>query len=401
MADGQSHTGRGGKTSTLEEDGCSSVGPMFPFTAHVVDLSKLDSGVNLSYQSDSLLSRSIAENEIERPPQQIPQQPNFQSLSYGSVEASIVDLDTAVEQFRDMQIEDASTTSADPLIASFPEHFRGLFAQDDDGDTKLHLAIIYPSIEATTALIIIAGAYSPSLLDIQNYEFRQTALHLAVITDKPEIVRLLVLCGATLDIRDRHGNTPLHLACSRGRVQCILEMTRCVADAERAWLSSYCEAAKLPPFEPRQSHLPDPCARDYEGRSCLHLLQTLQATERIVLIDHLVRNCSANINIQEGKSGYSLLHLAVKQCDVDLFSYLLQVPQLDVNLPTYSRHTALDIADKLNHTDMVHKLLAVGAKHSASYVPNESSSDSESDEQMEDDYDDVTIGGQPISLNGR
>jgi len=80
---------------------------------------------------------------------------------------------------------------------------------------------------------------------------------------------------------------------------------------------------------------------------------------------------------QEGKSGHSLLHLAVKQGDVELFTYLLKQPSIDVNVVTYSRLTALDIADMLSRHDMVQQLMAVAGQHSADYVPD---SGSESDD---------------------
>jgi len=79
---------------------------------------------------------------------------------------------------------------------------------------------------------------------------------------------------------------------------------------------------------------------------------------------------------QEGKSGYSLLHLAVKHNDVELFTYLLQVPTLSVNVSTYSRLTAVDIAHKLCHYDLVRRLEAVAGQHSDDYVPD-SGSDSD------------------------
>lgn len=46
--------------------------------------------------------------------------------------------------------------------------------------------------------------------------FSQTPLHLAALTRQGQLVRRLVIAGATLDKRDRRGNTPLHLACETG-----------------------------------------------------------------------------------------------------------------------------------------------------------------------------------------
>ena len=53
-------------------------------------------------------------------------------------------------------------------------------------------------------------------LNIYN-NLQQTPLHLAVLTNLPRLVTLLVSRGAVVDARDRHGNTPLHIACRYGR----------------------------------------------------------------------------------------------------------------------------------------------------------------------------------------
>ena len=45
---------------------------------------------------------------------------------------------------------------------------------------------------------------------------QQTPLHLAVLTNLPRLVTLLISRGAVVDARDRHGNTPLHIACRYG-----------------------------------------------------------------------------------------------------------------------------------------------------------------------------------------
>jgi len=131
---------------------------------------------------------------------------------------------------------------------------------------KLHLAVISQSVDAIVYLVMAAVTCTTSLLDLQNYEFRQTALHLAVVTNQPAIVRLLVNCGASSDVRDHHGNTAMHLACSRGLIQCIVEMMREFSAEERAQLEQYAHSAGLPSFQMPAFRLPNLGAIDYEGR---------------------------------------------------------------------------------------------------------------------------------------
>ena len=93
----------------------------------------------------------------------------------------------------------------------------------------LHLMIVHE--QASHAVKVIDSCPSWSLLNIQN-DLGQTALHLAVLTNQPELVRKLLVHGAALDIRDRHGNTPLHLACKQGAEECAIKLTRRVQHHE-------------------------------------------------------------------------------------------------------------------------------------------------------------------------
>ena len=66
----------------------------------------------------------------------------------------------------------------------------------------------------------LACARSQNEINIQN-DCRQSPLHLAVITRQCNLIPYLVKWGALLDLRDRFGNTPLHLACKYGYDDCV------------------------------------------------------------------------------------------------------------------------------------------------------------------------------------
>ena len=57
-------------------------------------------------------------------------------------------------------------------------------------------------------------------LDVRN-NLGQTALHVAVITDRPSLVRSLAQNGASLVLPDVSGDTGLHIACTLGHVRCV------------------------------------------------------------------------------------------------------------------------------------------------------------------------------------
>ncbi|CAA9999079.1 unnamed protein product, partial [Nesidiocoris tenuis] len=62
----------------------------------------------------------------------------------------------------------------------------------------------------------------------------ETALHLAVLTRQPRIIRRLIVAGADPCEVDRNGNTALHLAACSGDALCVKELTDKIAPHEVA-----------------------------------------------------------------------------------------------------------------------------------------------------------------------
>ena len=72
-----------------------------------------------------------------------------------------------------------------------------------------------------TKLIEAVIAAGPAALDVVNNR-GLTALHLAVLTDQPDVVRLLVVGGASADVRELlYGDNAALMACRHGRGPCL------------------------------------------------------------------------------------------------------------------------------------------------------------------------------------
>lgn len=106
------------------------------------------------------------------------------------------------------------------------EHF---YTPDEDGDTQLHIAVMQGHTDAAFTLISLVP--HPSILDFQNDEC-QTALHLAVMTKQSRVARRLVAAGARVDMRDRQGNCPLHIAALNGDLDCVQALSMALAAHE-------------------------------------------------------------------------------------------------------------------------------------------------------------------------
>jgi len=92
------------------------------------------------------------------------------------------------------------------LIAKMPDR-QIINEKKEDGFTALHLASLNGHLEGAEVLIHKGKAE----IDARNNNL-QTALHLAIQGQHMQLVQLLVEKGASLDIKDKDGNSPMHEA---------------------------------------------------------------------------------------------------------------------------------------------------------------------------------------------
>uniref|UniRef100_A0A182PJ81 Uncharacterized protein n=1 Tax=Anopheles epiroticus TaxID=199890 RepID=A0A182PJ81_9DIPT len=190
------------------------------------------------------------------------------------------------------------------------------FQQDEVGETQLHLAVY----DRNEGLISKLVANVPrQFLNIQN-DAAQTALHLAVLTEQPKIVRCLLKAGINQTIQDIDGNTALHLACTLRQATIVKELLT---------PSPYAEVAQ------------DLELWNYDGKTCVHLAAEVGSIEALrCLID-----AGADINAREGKSGMSALHISIEKSNEELANFLLdECPLLSLEAVTYAGMTAYQLA---------------------------------------------------------
>ncbi|XP_062599793.1 NF-kappa-B inhibitor alpha-like [Saccostrea cucullata] len=226
-----------------------------------------------------------------------------------------------------------------------------IYGRDADGDTLLHLAII--SGHVMLAKVFIEVAPWTECLDIYNDKLRQTPLHLAVLMKQVEIVKLLLDNGANPEMFDHNGDTALHIACRSGNVTMVKEILK------------HRESRAIQNLD----------VRNYEGYTCLHVAVLGGFTK---IVDILLKS-RADVNVGDGKSGATALHLATKGNKIDIVSSLLEQPKISIDKKMYNGVTPLMVAVERQRSDISELLVSHNAN--IDFLESLTSSSSEEDEE--------------------
>lgn len=259
-----------------------------------------------------------------------------------------IDMSDVVEETKECP-RGSDDLNLESAVAQFEDRFEAadLFSQDKDGDTKLHCAIII--LEEKLALSIIGKAASYTWLSLRNVLF-QTPLHLGVLTRQARVVRALMAAGADISLRDKDGNTALHIACRDGLVDIVKVLLEPVRYEET--LNNKYEI-------PYQAIPQDMSIANYEGLSCLHLAAMNRRTEIVELLE----TKDVDLNMKDLKTGRTILHYACLNGKVDLVRKLLKSRRCNINARAYDGSTPFDLARVKDDDIICMVLAAAGARY--------------------------------------
>ncbi|KAM9273013.1 NF-kappa-B inhibitor epsilon [Cariama cristata] len=246
----------------------------------------------------------------------------------------------------------------------------------EDGDTLVHLAIIH----CVPAVALCCIAQLPrEVLEIQNDLF-QTPLHLAVYLEQPSVIQALIHKGVNLELQDRNGNTPLHLACEQQHLRCAQQLLQGTAPPEGT-------------AQPHEHHQ-DLQLQNWQGLACLHI-STLKGN---IPMMSLLLESGANIDVQEGTSGKTPLHLAVECHNRRAVQFLLRNGAY-VDAQMYNGCTPLHLAVGRKDAAIAAILSHSGADTLLRNMENETAqdlADGNDDLLALLPFDDLKISGKPV-----
>ncbi|XP_022248844.1 nuclear factor NF-kappa-B p105 subunit-like isoform X2 [Limulus polyphemus] len=216
--------------------------------------------------------------------------------------------------------------------------------QDTEGDNLLHLAIIHHAGNHTNQLVLVRCLLHvlkdlPKDTINQSNNLHQTPLMLAVMTKSPYIVQELLVHGANPNITDAEGNTPLHIATHNGDEICLSVL-----------LDPKNHPDEVTEISSSLNKL------NYAGFAPLHLA-VKQGHKKCVKI---LCARGADINVMDGTSGHTPLHLAVVWSP-HLIRNLLKMGHVDINAQNFAGNTTLHLACAYANEDVVSILVKAGA----------------------------------------
>ncbi|XP_062874698.1 nuclear factor NF-kappa-B p105 subunit isoform X2 [Trichomycterus rosablanca] len=234
-------------------------------------------------------------------------------------------------------------------------------AQDENGDTGLHLSVIHSQTDTVQNLAQVISAISgEDVLNMRN-DLYQTPLHLAVLTHQKEAVESLLAAGSDITLTDRDGNTALHLAAqqSDGDVIRVLLKRREVLELTNTHNSA--------------------------GVCPLHLAVLANSLNGV----RALLEAGASVEVQERTCGRTPLHLATEHDNVSLAGCLLLEGDAEVDSLTYNGSTGLHIAAGRGSLKLSALLIAAGADpHRENFEPlffNDEECCKEGEEDEEDE----------------
>jgi len=199
-----------------------------------------------------------------------------------------------------------------------------------DGNNVLHTAVVKEAKHSINIILrLIEKSGEQEVLEETN-KAGLSALLLAIQTDQPEVVSMLLECGASPDSRDNDGESAVHAAVREESPQMLQILLKAGADPN------------LP------SHL---------GKFPLHLA----VEQNLLPLVRLMVDQGVDVEAREQAGGRTALHLAVDRQLEEMVRYLVKEAMVDLGREDYTGLTALAFAESCRNQNIL-RLITRGVR---------------------------------------
>ena len=201
--------------------------------------------------------------------------------------------------------------------------------QNSSGHTALHVAVMVESRECLKILLDNGADVNIAAED------KSLPLFEAVLQEDVESIRDLLAAGAVVEATDGHGFTVLHQAISQGRLECV----RVLLDQENLYLSHRADA--------KGAHM--------DATTCPLAIAIERGSLAIV---KLLLDRGVSPDVLDSPQGWAAVHYAAAECpNPACLKELLSRPNVDVNRRTRDGRTALMLAVSYGQCDLLAQIL--------------------------------------------
>ncbi|XP_062866974.1 NF-kappa-B inhibitor zeta [Trichomycterus rosablanca] len=251
-----------------------------------------------------------------------------------------------------------------------------LTSRDSDGDTFLHIAVAQG--RRALAYVLARKMANIGMLDVKEHN-GQSAFQVSVAANQHLIAQDLLSLGAQVNTTDCWGRTPLHVCAEKGHTLILQAIQRSVqSNGQKVNIEAVNYDGLTPLHIAVMSH--NAVVQDLSRLAAPQSPQTSVLMQRRKLLGECTNTLlqmGASYGTKDRKSGYTTLHMAAEEANVELLRLFLD--QQDsfcvINAKAYNGNTALHMAAAQNgrqsQAHAVQLLMRRGADPSARNLENE------------------------------
>nr|CAD7400947.1 unnamed protein product [Timema cristinae] len=188
-------------------------------------------------------------------------------------------------------------------------------------ESPLHLAILMNLKDSLKFMLSVLGKGRHSDIINARDNNKETALHLSVKQNDQNFVSMLLHVGAEVNIPNKAGDTPFHLAVSLGHTQCLEELLES---------SNYQLGQPQPKLNKKNEN----------GETALHIAAHRMNLEAV----NLLCRAGADVNETTLHQGDTVLHIAVNEECMPIIKYIVEKTKIEIDHPNLAGNTALHMS---------------------------------------------------------